>query len=61
MNALLPKRNSEIITTLIDEFKYPKLGPGMMWDSASSRLINNGHEIIFNSRVEKIKKYENWI
>ena len=30
MNALLPKRNSEIITTLIDEFKYPKLGPGMM-------------------------------
>ena len=56
MNALLPKRNSEIITTLIDEFKYPKLGPGMMWDSASSRLINNGHEIIFNSRVEKIKK-----
>ena len=58
MNALLPKRNSEIITTLIDEFKYPKLGPGMMWDSASSRLINNGHEIIFNSRVEKIKKLE---
>ena len=56
MNALLPKRNSEIITTLIDEFKYPKLGPGMMWDSASSRLIDNGHEIIFNSRVEKIKK-----
>ena len=58
MNALLPKRKSEIITTLIDEFKYPKLGPGMMWDSASSRLINNGHEIIFNSRVEKINKLE---
>lgn len=44
---------------MIDEFKYPKLGPGMMWDSASTRLINNGHEIIFNSRVEKIKKLEN--
>ena len=58
-NALMPKRNSEIITTLIDEFKYPKLGPGMMWDSASSRLEDNGHEIIFNSRIEKIKKLEN--
>ena len=56
VNAILPKKNSEIITTLIDEFKYPKLGPGMMWDSASERLIANGHKIIFNSRVTKIKK-----
>ena len=55
-NALLPKRNSAIITTLIDEFKYPKLGPGMMWDSASNRLLDKGHQIIFDSRVEKITK-----
>ena len=58
-NALLPKKNSEIITTLIDEFKYPKFGPGMMWDSASTRLKKKGHEIIFNSKVEKIIKLEN--
>ena len=58
-NALLPKKNSEIITTLIDEFKYPKFGPGMMWDSASKRLKKKGHEIVFNSKVEKIIKLDN--
>ncbi len=57
-NAILPKRNSTIITTLIDEFKYPKLGPGMMWDSASNRLLDKGHQIIFDSRVEKITKID---
>ncbi len=59
VNALLPKKNSEIITTLIDEFKYPKFGPGMMWDSASTRLKEKGHEIVFNSKVEKIIKLDN--
>ena len=30
-----------------------------MWDSASTRLKKKGHEIIFNSKVEKIIKLEN--
>ena len=28
MNALLPKRNQKDITSLIEEFQYPKFGPG---------------------------------
>ena len=32
VNALLPKRNQKEITSLIEEFQYPKLGPGMMWE-----------------------------
>ena len=32
MNALLPKRNQKDITSLIEEFQYPKFGPGMMWE-----------------------------
>ncbi len=32
MNALLPKRNQKDITSLIEEFQYPKYGPGMMWE-----------------------------
>src|SRR5215216_1913158 len=31
VNALLPKRNQKEITSLIEEFHYPQLGPGMMW------------------------------
>jgi protoporphyrinogen oxidase len=33
INALLPReRNQKDITSLIEEFQYPKLGPGMMWE-----------------------------
>ncbi|MGH9083476.1 MAG: NAD(P)/FAD-dependent oxidoreductase [Acidimicrobiales bacterium] len=31
-NALSPARNQKEITSLIEEFKYPRLGPGMMWE-----------------------------
>ena len=32
VNAVLPKRNQKEITSLIEEFQYPKYGPGMMWE-----------------------------
>src|SRR5438309_1931158 len=32
VNALMPKRNQKAITSLIEEFQYPKYGPGMMWE-----------------------------
>ena len=32
LNAVLPKRNQKDITSLIEEFQYPRLGPGMMWE-----------------------------
>ena len=54
MNAILPNRGGEVITTLIDEFKYPKLGPGMMWENAAKKLEEDGFQILFNSAVEKI-------
>ena len=31
-NAVLPRRNQKEITSLIEEFQYPKFGPGMMWE-----------------------------
>ncbi|MDP8988114.1 MAG: FAD-dependent oxidoreductase, partial [Actinomycetota bacterium] len=34
LNAVLPKRNQKEITSLIEEFQYPKYGPGMMWQRA---------------------------
>ena len=32
LNALMPKRNQKEIASLIEEFQYPKYGPGMMWE-----------------------------
>ena len=58
LNALLPKKSDEVITTLIDSFRYPKFGPGMMWESAAKKLEEDGHKIVFDSKVSDIL-YEN--
>jgi protoporphyrinogen oxidase len=40
--ALLPKRRSQergaVIKTLIDRFRYPRLGPGQMWERVAEHL-----------------------
>ena len=45
-NALLPKRKpkdrSQVIKTLIDTFRYPRQGPGMMWERCASRRTKHG-------------------
>jgi len=38
-------------TSLIDEFLYPKLGPGDLWQKAADRVLETGGEILFNTRV----------
>jgi len=56
LNAFKLNKSSEIITTLIDKFKYPKFGPGMMWETATKKLIEKNHKIILSSRVGSIDK-----
>jgi protoporphyrinogen oxidase len=51
VNAILPRRKQTDITTLIEEFQYPKLGPGMMWEAARDLLITAGTEIAMDTRV----------
>ena len=43
-SALLGSRSAdgEVITTLIDRFHYPRLGPGMMWERCRDRLAERG-------------------
>jgi protoporphyrinogen oxidase len=55
VNALLPKRNQKDITSLIEEFNYPKLGPGMMWERCRDLVIERGCSIVMNSRVVGIR------
>ena len=42
MNALMPKRNQKEITSLIEEFQYPKHGPGMMWERCRDQVEAKG-------------------
>ena len=55
MNALLPKRNQKSITSLIEEFQYPKFGPGMMWERARDLVEAKGCKVVMNARVVGIR------
>ncbi len=55
-NALLPKRNQKDITSLIEEFEYPKLGPGMMWERCAAKVEAAGTKIHFSTPVERIRR-----
>ncbi len=54
-NALLPQRQprkgGEVIKTLINSFKYPRRGPGMMWEAAARRVQEQGGAISMGARV----------
>jgi len=56
LNAFQINKSGEIITTLIDKFKYPKYGPGMMWETAYKKLEEKNHKILLSSRVVEISK-----
>src|SRR5438132_1197183 len=51
MNAVLPKRNQKEITSLIEEFQYPKYGPGMMWEVAREKVEAQGSKVVMETRT----------
>ncbi len=53
-NALLPSRNQKEITSLIEEFQYPKYGPGMMWEVCSDKVMAAGGTLHLSSRLTQI-------
>jgi len=55
VNSLLPKRNQKDITSLIEEFQYPKYGPGMMWEVCKDKVEAQGSKVIFATAVTAIR------
>src|SRR5581483_5278034 len=56
INSILPKRNQKDITSLIEEFQYPKFGPGMMWERARDLVVARGGEVVMQAPVTKIRR-----
>lgn len=56
---LFKVKNRKVETSLIEEFKYPKLGPGQLWDTAAVEIEKLGGKIIKNAKVTKLHKDEN--
>ena len=51
-NALIRNRDeSKKIKTLIEEFDYPKLGPGMMWQTAADIVQKNACQVWLGAEV----------
>lgn len=56
-NAILGKRTTaegRVIKTLIGEFHYPRLGPGMMWERVAEKVGQNGAKVHLQTEVTKI-------
>ena len=42
-------------TSLIEQFLYPKTGPGLMWEATTEKLRAKGVNVIFNAPVTRIE------
>ena len=42
-------------TSLIEQFLYPKYGPGQMWEEVARRIVEGGGEILMNVDVDRIE------
>jgi len=54
LNATALQRRSTSIKSLIDEFRYPRLGPGQMWETCRDRVIAMGGEVLMEHYVSRI-------
>jgi protoporphyrinogen oxidase len=43
------------VTSLIEEFQYPKLGPGMMWERCRELVEAQGSKVVFDSPVTTVR------
>lgn len=50
------KKNRKVETSLIEEFSYPKLGPGQLWELTAAEFEKLGGKIVKNAKVTKILK-----
>ena len=54
LNALRPRRGQTEITSLIEQFRYPKLGPGMMWERCRDLVEQAGTTVAMNAPVTAV-------
>jgi len=58
VNAIMGKSTSK---SLIEEFDYPRLGPGMMWDGLKEIIEQRGGRVLVSCDVQRIRHNNNQI
>jgi len=61
LDSLNPFKNNKKTKTLIEEFDYPVLGAGMMYERMADKIVRQGGEFWFNSKVKQINTKNNWV
>ena len=52
-----PKAGDDVIKTLINSFRYPRLGPGQMWERARDRIVERGGHVMMGSTITAISQH----
>ena len=57
-HALLPGKGQaqETVKTLIGTFRYPRKGPGMMWESAGRKIEAQGGRVVMDREVVRLAR-----
>jgi protoporphyrinogen oxidase len=42
--------------TLLENFRYPRLGPGMMWEAARDHVVNGGNRVLMGHALKQIAR-----
>ncbi|WP_254519791.1 hypothetical protein, partial [Salmonella enterica] len=62
--GLNKKPNDGMATkTLLETFRYPRLGPGMMWEAARDKVVEGGNQVLMAhsfKRLEEDKANDRW-
>ena len=53
-----PQGSDAVIKTLINSFRYPRLGPGQMWERARDKIVEQGGKMMMGSTITAITQHE---
>lgn len=56
LGKVLHVNNREVNTSLIEQFKYPKLGPGELWEVTATKVEELGGTILKNAEVVALQR-----
>lgn len=56
INALFKPKKKEVVKTLIDEFIYPRLGAGQLYEKMSANVMRTGSRVITGARASRIAR-----
>ena len=58
---IVPTKHKHVETSLIEEFSYPKFGPGQLWELAAQKVKDAGGKVIIGAKVVRLFQYQNMV